>query len=222
MSGPYRSAAPPGEEEEKASSGKVDLGAVRSQHSWPIGRGLGAVVAGTWTGGDVHEHGLAFRGMGTSARAAIPFDEVDNVFYDCGLLPGPPRVVIVTFDGRRLAIPSYTDDLDLVLDAIDRAVTRPLAVRAKEALARGEVLTFGPVVLELDGVVVSGQSLSWKGLASVVAERDALVFRAQPAHGRFGWVKVADVPHPSVLLDVLRLRTRVVIDGLRLRVGDEA
>ena len=103
-----------------------------------------------------------------------------------------------------------------MIAAIDRAVTHPLTTRAKAALARGEPLTFGPLVLELDGITLRGASLSWSALSHVTAERDSLVFHAHGPRGRFGWARLVDIPHPRALLEVLRMRTSVVIDGLRL------
>lgn len=115
-------------------------------------------------------------------------------------------------------IPRDLVDLDRVLEAIERHVTFPIVARAKEALAGGERMVFGPIVVELDGVVVNGQALAWDHLSRVDAERDALVFFAREPLGRFGWARVRDVPHPRALVEVLRQRTSVVARGLPLAV----
>ncbi len=85
--------------------------------------------------------------------------------------------MIVTFSGERVRIPSDIDGLDDVID--------------KLAMARGEKLYFGPLLLTLDGVVLHGESLPWSELACVMAEPHALTFRARGPRGRFfGWVRL--------------------------------
>jgi hypothetical protein len=222
MGGPYRSPdKPPAIEEERASNAPGYLGKRKSWHTRAIGGSALAAASGGWLHVDVHEHGLAFRGITEVVKFRLHFDDIDAMHYDCdGLLHGPPRVVLVTFEGERIAIPSDLHDLDVVLDALDSAVTRPILARAKEALARGERLFFGPLVLELDGIVLKGKSLDWSALDRVVCERDAIIFHGKGAIGRFGWAKLFDLPHPGALLDVLRMRTRVVLDGLSLRATE--
>lgn len=221
MSGPYRTPQSPGDEDAQTEKPSAGLGTRRSSHTRAIAGGALAAMTGGWVHVDILERGLAFRAVDDHELHEVPFHEIDAVHYDCdGLLPGPPRVVLVTFDGVRTAIPSDLGDLDVVLEAIDREVTRPITQHAKEALARGETLTFGPLVLELDGIVLKGATLSWASLARVVAERDSIVFHAHGPRGRFGWVRLVDIPHPQALLEVLRMRTRVAIEGLRLRAGD--
>lgn len=145
----------------------------------------------------------------------VPFDEIDAIHYDFdGLIPGPPRVELVTFDGERITLPEMKD-LDLVLEALDRHVTRPITRRAKEALAGGQRLVFGPLALELEGITLKDKPLSWASLSRVEAERDVLVFYSGTL-GRFGWVRVSEIPHPKALLELLRMRTRVVMSGSKL------
>jgi hypothetical protein len=216
MSGPYRTPGKPGEVEEAATTATTDLGVLTSEHARSGALATATAGIGGWSRLDLHENGLVLRNpLGT--LLVIAFDEIDAVHYDCdALLGGPPRIVLVTFDGTRTAIPSDLQDLERVIRAIDRAVTRPVTARALEALSRGERLTFGPVVIELDGVVVNGRMLPWSDLREVVGERDSLVFHAREPQGRFGWVRLFAIPHPRVLLDVLRVRTTVVMRGLGL------
>jgi hypothetical protein len=224
MSGPYRSPAPPPEGDSEAAP-KV-LGRCLSQHSIPAAHSFFSIVTGKWVELAVHENGLAFHGSIVGGRAELHFDDIDAVHYRSELLLDlPPSLEIVTFDKQRFVIPHSLVELDHVIDAIDRAVTRPILARAKSALATGELLSFGPIALELDGIVLKGRSLSWKHLSYVVAERDSIVVY-QGALGeswsghRFGWVRLVDIPHPTVLLDLLRLRTDVLVQGLRLRAGE--
>jgi hypothetical protein len=208
--GPYRT---PDQlpDEGQPSARPFDLGARRSTHL------RGGVIAG-WPEVDVHDNGLVLRRQDFQ-RFELPFEEIDAIHYDYdGLIPGPPRVTLVSFDGVRTVLPNDLRELDRVLAELDRQVTRPITARAKEALASGERLVFGPLVLELDGLVLNGQNLEWAHLSRVDAERDSLVIYANEPRGRFGWVRLVDIPHPRALLDVLRLRTTVVMRGLPLIV----
>ena len=222
MSGPYRSASPPGEDERDATkTSGVVLGAHRSRHSRPLTGTAIATAMGGLLRVDIHEHGFRFQGVDTEDKP-LPFAEIDAIHYEPGLIAGPPRLVLVTFDAVRIELPPDLDDLDVVIDALDREVTRPVLTRAKQALAAGEPLTFGPLVLELDGIVLRGKSLPWSALTRVVAERDALVFYAAldaDTDHRFGWTKLADLPHPAVLLALLQLRTALTMAGLHLRTN---
>lgn len=222
MSDPYRApGSPEGENGSGTPSPKSpkrsdeELGGLRSSHVRP--RAVTSVIGG-WVEVDVYDHGLVFHAA-YFGRRVLFFEEIDAVHYDFGLLHyrnRTPRVDLVTFEGERVSIPSLLEDLEVVLDAVDRKVTRPITEQAKDALAHGERLVFGPLILQLDGIVLKEQSLSWSDLEWVDAERDAIVFYARGPRSRFGWVRVADIPHPKALLEVLRMRTDVVMSGLRL------
>jgi hypothetical protein len=209
MSGPYR--APDAIAEEGAPEAvAVDLGARRSTHA------RGGVIGG-WPEVDVHENGVVLRHSFLEPRDALPFEEIDALHYDYeGLLGGPPEITLVGFDGRRRTLPRDLKELDALLAELDRQVTQPLVALAKEALARGERMVFGPVVVELDGIILNGQNLAWDHLSRVDAERETLVLYAREPLGRFGWARVRELPHPRVLVEVLRQRTTVVARGLPL------
>jgi len=127
-----------------------------------------------------------------------------------------PRVTRIGYEGVRTTLPNDLHDLDRILAELDRQVTEPLLALARKALASGERMVFGPLAVELDGIVLNGQKIAWEGLSRVDAERDTLVFYAREPLGRCGWARVRDVPHPRVLLELLRTRTTVVARGLPL------
>jgi hypothetical protein len=208
MSGPYRT--PESNEEEAAPEPASDLGERRSRHI------RGGLIGG-WPEVELHENGLVLRRSFLQPPDEVRFTEIDAVHFDYeGLLGGPPEVALLAFDGTRHVLPRDLVELDRVLAEVERHVTLPILARAREALAGGERMVFGPIVVELDGVVLNGQSLPWDHLSRVDAEREALVFFAREPLGRFGWARVRDVPHPRVLVEVLRQRTTVVARGLPL------
>lgn len=216
MSDPYRTPSEPGAEEPSPASDPAELGALRSTHGRTGALGTAAVAVGGWARVDVHEGGLVLEAS-LLGRVEVLFANVDAVHYDfAGLVAGPPRVDLVLFDGQRISIPSDLDGLEWVTEAIERNVSTPLTRSARAALNHGERLVFGPLVLELEGIVLQGKHLAWGSLARVEAERDSLVFFAEEPTGRFGWVRLVDVPHPRLLLHLLGLRTTVVMNGLRL------
>lgn len=191
------------------------LGRLRSSHGRAVA-GIVAIAFGRRSAVDVHENGLAILDM-IGRRSEVMFSDVDAIHYEAvGLLRGALRLTLVTFAGVRVGIPSDIAALDVVVDAIDRAVTTPTVARVTVALQRGERLDFGPLVLTLDGIVLNGEPLPWSELAYVTAEPDVLVFHARGPRGRFGWTGIAKVPHPRALLEALGLRTNVLMRGLRL------
>jgi hypothetical protein len=229
MVAPYRSGSrgDPGGEGSRGGAGeggeggereeRVGLGACLSSHPLRGPRGLVARILGRPPAVEVFEHGLVLWD-GVRGRSEISFEDIDALHYDFeGLFAkGPPSVRLTTFGGEAAVVPRDVRDLDRVLGAIDRKVTRPIVTRAKEALARGDRLTFGPLEVELDGLVLRGESLPWSGLQRAIAEREVLVFYAHGPRGRFGWLRIADIPHPRALLAVLRIRTTVLLSGLHL------
>ncbi|MBX3187387.1 MAG: hypothetical protein KF819_10250 [Labilithrix sp.] len=213
MRGPYRTPEPPLDD---ALPPPKDVGARRSSHPRMGARGAVALLAGASAVVNLHEHGFVITGW-FAKPAEILFDDVDAVYFDFeGLVPRPPQIDLVTFDGRHAILPRDLHDLDRVVAALEREVTRPVVARAKEAAARGEPLRFGPLGVEREGIVLHGKPLAWKDLRRVHAERDAFVFHAFGHDGRFGGVRLALVPHPRALLAVLRMHTKVVMKGLEL------
>jgi hypothetical protein len=216
MGAPYRV---PAERKDPAHAEEPrgGLGERRSSHGLGIGGVVASLLGAPGAGVDVHENGLVVWGA-WGRRTEILFDDVDAIHHGYEEFFGRvPRLMLVTFAGQRVRLPSGIDDLDGVIDALDREVTRPIVARVKRAMTRGEPLHFGPLLLTLDGVVLHGERLPWPELACVVAEPHAFTFRARGPRGRFfGWVRLADLPHPRALIEALRMRTRVVVEGLRL------
>ena len=220
MRDPYRSVQDRGDGV-ASSPEPEDLGAFKSAHARA---GVIAIARASPFTVHLHEDGLVVRGEtrgGREPRGEIPFTEIDALYFDFEsfFTDAPPRVTIVGFDGARTVIPNDLERLDLLLGALDRRVTDPISREARAALARGERLTFGPVSVELDGIRLDEESVCWSDLAEVVAERETLVFYAREPRGRFGWTRLRDLPHPRALLEVLGMRTDIVLDGLDPRVS---
>jgi len=167
---------------------------------------------------DVHVRGLAFKGA-NDTRSEVFFEDIDSLYFDADPFLGS-TITLRTLERREHVIPSNLQGLRAIIQMLDRHVTVPLTKTAKEALVKGEHLHFGPVSLEVTEIVVKGEKLDYRRLASVAAEDHVLVFYqtidGQEQPDRFAWVKVRDIPHPKVLLDVLTLRTNVVLRGFEI------
>lgn len=217
--GPYRSS---GERPRENSVAPVqaDLGALCSSH---VRTGLEAVRAnllGNGRGVDLHAHGLIVHDSRRSPNA-LPYTSVDAVYLD---FESPfhrfPRITLVTFDGERVVLPRVTD-MHHLLAVVDRELMAPISQEATNALRRGERLEFGPLVLTLDGIEFGSprESYPWSDVARAQAGRAELVLYGHEPRGRLGWVRLREVPHPTALFAVLRLRIELVRGGPWSRLG---
>jgi hypothetical protein len=199
------------DEEEEDDDFDRSLGPLRSRH------GRKGVLAFVLDGGypiiDLHQRGLVRRGANDTATE-VYFDEIDQLFFHGDQLLGT-RVRIKTLKGRELEIPGALQGVEAIHAALNRFVTIPFTKSAKEALARGEHLTFGPVIFQVDALVINGSSHNYSDLSYVAAEDVVFVFYSNTI-GRVGWVKISEVPHPKVFLEVLRMRMDVVVRGFAL------
>jgi hypothetical protein len=213
VTSPFRTPGerPPIEEEDDDEDSFRSLGPLRSSH------GKTGVLAYVLEGGypiiDLHERGLVRRGA-NDTKTEVFFEEIDQLFFHIDNLLGT-RVVIRTLQGREMEIPAGLASVKAIHAALNRHVTTPFTRLAKKSLARGEHLTFGPITLELDALVINGALLSYNELEYIAAEDYAFIFYSTGV-GRFAWVKISEVPHPKVFLEVLRMRTDIVIRGFEL------
>ena len=58
------------------------------------------------------------------------------------------------------------------------------------------------------------RTLPWSGLPRVIVGRAGFAFHMPDTHGRFAFLPLGVLPHPRVLVDTLRMRTRVVLHDL--------
>jgi hypothetical protein len=215
---PYRTSAPRSESDEEAEAADdlSALGAVRSTHRRS---GVAATLGRTFVL-TVHADGLVITegDAEDTPPLVLRFDAIDALYFDFDrLLDGPPLVTLTTFDGMRRALPSDLTEPELVLGALARRVTLPLSREAEEAFRRGDRLAFGPIVLHRNGLKLNAeQFVAWDDLVEVHVDRQVVVVHAAEPRFRVGWVKLKEIPHPSILLDLLRIRTNVVLDGLKL------
>ncbi len=196
------------------------LGEQTSLHFRKDLQGTVARVLGWSPAAALHEGGVVLW-PGTPERAEFLFDEIDAIFYDYeSVLPRPrPRATLVAEGGRRGELLRDLTGLEVLLATLHRRVTRPVVIHALEALKRGEAMTFGALGIELDGIRLRGEVLPWDQLSRVVVDWDTIVIHGREPIGRFGWVPIRGVPHPRALLEVLRVRGRVLLRGRRVDPG---
>lgn len=102
-------------------SPSAGLGRLRSSH----GRGVTGAIAialGRRSAVDVHENGLAIWDT-LGRRIAVPFGEIDAIYYEAeGLLRETPSIVLVTFSGARVRVPSDVREIGGVVQSLDRCL----------------------------------------------------------------------------------------------------
>jgi hypothetical protein len=165
---------------------------------------------------ELWDEGLVVRRRWTEP-VVVRFEDVDSVFYDfevserMGARTTPTaKVTLTTHDDRRVVVPRGLTEAGEILSALDRHVARPLLAPARQALAAGELLAFGPVVLDGEGVTLDERRLAWTEIDRVEAEPDYVTFHfTDGARQRVHNVAVKDVPHPKILVELLASRVKV-------------
>lgn len=225
--GPYRTPSPPLDAERSPAPppnrDRPDVGQERSTHHLTGATALLTNAAGKSTRLIVCDGGLRIRedGVRCTTERVVPFDAIHFLYYELDeLLTKAPGVTLVTDDGFRWRVPRELEERALVLAALKRKVTQPLARAASGLFDDGEVLTFESVSVSQAGVELHGLgSLGWTELLEVVAEPQAIVFYRREPRGRFGWARLACIPNPGVLLHILGTharRLRVTFEGVTL------
>jgi len=214
MSGrPYRSAEPR-EPAGAPPSARPALGPRLSSHYRADLQGVTARVLRWSAAVDVQEGGLVFL-AGTPEHQELLFDDIDAIFfeYESLLLRARPQLQIVSGAGKRCDLARGLSGQDALLTVLHRKVTLPIVASVKEALHRGEPMTFGPLGVELEGLRFRDELLPWSLLKRVIVDWDTLAIYGREPIGRFGWLPLRSVPHPRALVATLRLRGEVVLRG---------
>jgi hypothetical protein len=73
-------------------------------------------------------------------------------------------------DGRRLTVDSSYKDFAAFAQTVRDSVTRAVLTRAAEALAKGQGIAFGKLMLSQVGLEKDGDSLAWAGIHSIRIE----------------------------------------------------
>lgn len=148
----------------------------------------------------VHADGLVFRRWRQERR--IAFDDVDLVFRSPS-----EGIVLVTHGGERLRLPRTRADRSIWATVRARC-SRPHVPAARRALARGETLTFGPLVIDREGARCGGHALPWSHVDRISFAPGEVTLHARGSTRPLR-VPVSELPHPDVLAAVLRDVTRV-------------
>ncbi|WP_437317323.1 DUF6585 family protein [Sorangium sp. So ce385] len=151
----------------------------------------------------LHDHGIVVdRRQG---REVTVFDGVDEVWLDLDRTSTPLGAVVflrgirlVTHSGEQRFVPVEVTDGEEVARWILLCCSHPLMDEARRAVRDGEVLTFGPVQLDRQGLAIRGARVAWGELSLVRLQSGRIaLFRGQTV---FPWrtVRLDRVPHPTV------------------------
>ncbi|WP_437813563.1 DUF6585 family protein [Sorangium sp. So ce1078] len=159
----------------------------------------------------LHDHGIVVdRREGSEVTI---FDEVDEVWFDLDRSSTPfgsfvflRGIRLVTHSGERRFVPVEVADGQEVARWIVLCCSHPLIDEARRAVGDGEVLTFGPVRMDRQGLVIRGAQVAWGALSLVRLQSGRIAFfRGQTV---FPWrtVRLDRVPHPTVFAKLVTER----------------
>jgi len=151
----------------------------------------------------LHAEGLVLAGAGT--RREVAFEDVNEVWFEVDTLQSRAgaslqAMRLVEHSGAVHRLPLGVNGAAALTSAVLRACSEPLLADARRALADGETLTFGPVLLDRTGITAGGARLPWPSLRLAVVQRARVsLYRRSPI---FAWrtVRLDRVPHPTVFL----------------------
>lgn len=158
---------------------------------------------------DVHEGGIVVR-RSWRRPLVVSFDDVTALHVARGVTD--TSFVLVLGDGRRFMLPIGVSEGRRLLAALESELERPVLDDAIRALASGEPLTFGPIVLELDGLRHRDDLLPWSDLDRVVVTDGGFVFIQKATQHSFVVLGTSTLPFPRVLVALLARRTRIEPD----------
>jgi hypothetical protein len=188
---------------------------------------FGVAVAGIllWSPLRLRGYSVALHAAGLvisrgAARAAIPFEDVNEVWFEVDWLQGQGgpslrALRLVDYSGAKHRLLLGLIDAGALADAVVRGCAGPLLLEARRALARGETLTNGRVQIDRQCIAVKGSRLPWSEVRLLVVQRARVyLYRRFPI---FAWrtVRLDRIPHPTVFLGLVTERAR------RVRVDDQ-
>jgi hypothetical protein len=176
---------------------------------------LSELLVGLGSAVEVWDDGIVVRRRWTD-DATLRWDEIDALYIDYEVASGmlgvytvpTAKLTLTTHEGRRVVIPRGLTGTPELLAAVDRHVERPLLAPARRALAAGEPLTFGPVVLDGDGMTAEGKTIRWDDLERIEVEPDHLFVHEKSSRWHSLNLDIRDLPHPRVLVQLLASRAK--------------
>ena len=87
-----------------------------------------------------------------------------------------------------------------LLNAVLRRCSEPLVAEARSALREGEVLTFGKVLIDREGITIDGARAAWAELQMVRFQPGKALFLRRSSLIAWRAVKHDSIPHPTVFL----------------------
>ncbi len=151
---------------------------------------------------DVHEGGLVYRGFGP--RSAVIFEDVGEVWFDLeSLMFGQVSTTglrLMEHSGGTFHVTGQVDDALGLFNAVLRRCSEPLVADARAALREGDVLTFGKVKIDRDGIEIGSAKAAWSEIQLLRLQPGKALFLR--GSSLFAWrtVKHDEIPHPTVFL----------------------
>jgi hypothetical protein len=155
------------------------------------------------------------------ARGVIPFEDVDEVWYDLDThsnwiarFSTLHALRLVEPGGRAHRVPLTVQAPWQIVAWVQRHCSQHLLPQARRALRSGETLTFGAIRIDATGLAFGSTRVAWSDVRFVRMQSGRLAFfRRAPI---FPWktVSLDSVPHPFVFASLVReLAQRVEVDN---------
>jgi hypothetical protein len=168
-----------------------------------------ASILGLDTALEVHQGGIVVRRSWRRPKI-IRFDDIVALRITRGF--SSLSFLLDRPDGTRVVLPLGVSERARLLATVESEIERPILEDAQRSLSRGEPLTFGPIVLELDGLRHRDELLLWSDLDRVRVSDGGMVFIQKSTQHAFVVLATSDLPFPRVLVALLARRTRVEAD----------
>lgn len=151
---------------------------------------------------DLHEGGLVTRGF--APRSVVIFEDVSEVWFDLQfLMYGQVRtngLRLMELSGGTCYVDGQLEDAVGLLNAVLRRCSEPLVAEARSALREGDVLTFGKVHINRDGITIGKAKAAWSELQLVRLQPGKALFLKGSSLIAWRTVKHDSIPHPTVFL----------------------
>lgn len=158
----------------------------------------------------LHERGLRARVSGVGTR--VPFADVVGVKSRVVRTRG--GVVHdheVRFAGGVLSLNADYDRIDALMEAIRERTLEPIAERTREELEAGRTVSFGPVSLEREALVVRGTRLPLAALDRIELRSGVVYVYAKRRPDAWAEQDVSEILNAHVLIALLGSRLRQLV-----------
>jgi hypothetical protein len=117
---------------------------------------------------------------------------------------------LVSDDGDTIEIPTGLLEPERC-EWLERQVSAPLVADARAAFRKGNPLVFGNLTVDRSGLRINDREVEWADVRDVHVTPTSARIRVHGALAAWATLPLKQIPHPAVLIAVLRERTNVLV-----------